>query len=472
MTVESDFSEGGCSMKRHYWMALVACVCSCSLAGTASGDGCDLTLNLIGDDLDLSTGITTNLGGVSVAYNSMANEYLVAWFDSRIEGQNDVYAQRVSAAGLLIGINASIIAGSNSQTDTSVAYNESNNRYFVTWRNQGGGPGSPGFNHAFGRVVSASGHPLTSEVDVSNAGLEATLAWNATDDEYVLEARNFAGGGAAGIYVRRVSNLGVPLGGNITVSTTGAPAPAGQIAYNGNANQLLATWRNQSNSDLRGRIINGDGSFAGSEFSISTVFPTSGLAASVAFDPVNDRYLVVFGTFSGGPVMGQFVTSSGALDGPLLTLVESTNTLNPFLARDGVNKVFLLAWRDGSSISAQLLSDQGSVLGDPAAIVAGSAVGNLRLAANTSDGGFIVAWKDNRNFADGHNDTFVQLVGVAIDSPCVGDLDCDGSVGVTDFLLLLAAWGTNPGGPPDFDGDGDVGINDFLELLARWGPCP
>ena len=150
----------------------------------------------------------------------------------------------------------------------------------------------------------------------------------------------------------------------------------------------------------------------------------------------------------------------------------STNTLNPFVARDGVNEVFLLAWRDGSSISAQLLSDQGSVLGDPAAIVAGSAVGNLRLAANTSDGGFIVAWKDNRNFAEGHNDTFVQLVGVAIDSPCVGDLDCDSSVGVTDFLLLLAVWGTNPGGPPDFDGDGDVGITDFLELLARWGPCP
>jgi hypothetical protein len=55
---------------------------------------------------------------------------------------------------------------------------------------------------------------------------------------------------------------------------------------------------------------------------------------------------------------------------------------------------------------------------------------------------------------------------------CPWDLDDDGSVGVTDFLLLLAAWGPNPGGPPDFDGDGDVGITDFLDLLANWGPCP
>jgi hypothetical protein len=29
-----------------------------------------------------------------------------------------------------------------------------------------------------------------------------------------------------------------------------------------------------------------------------------------------------------------------------------------------------------------------------------------------------------------------------------------------------------PGGPPDFDVDGTVGINDFLELLANWDDCP
>jgi hypothetical protein len=55
--------------------------------------------------------------------------------------------------------------------------------------------------------------------------------------------------------------------------------------------------------------------------------------------------------------------------------------------------------------------------------------------------------------------------------PCPWDLDDSGDVGITDFLLLLALWGTDPGGPPDFDGNGDVGVNDFLLLLAYWGPC-
>jgi hypothetical protein len=45
----------------------------------------------------------------------------------------------------------------------------------------------------------------------------------------------------------------------------------------------------------------------------------------------------------------------------------------------------------------------------------------------------------------------------------------DGSVGISDFLLLLAQWG-GPG-TCDIDGGG-VGIVDFLELLSNWGPCP
>jgi len=68
----------------------------------------------------------------------------------------------------------------------------------------------------------------------------------------------------------------------------------------------------------------------------------------------------------------------------------------------------------------------------------------------------------------------VRLVGtVSIEAlTCPWDLDADGDIGITDFLQMLAAWGTSPIGPPDFDGDGVVGIGDFLAMLANWGPCP
>ncbi|MHC4770157.1 MAG: choice-of-anchor Q domain-containing protein, partial [Planctomycetota bacterium] len=54
------------------------------------------------------------------------------------------------------------------------------------------------------------------------------------------------------------------------------------------------------------------------------------------------------------------------------------------------------------------------------------------------------------------------------------DLDGGDTVGVTDFLALLAAWGPcpqpcAPSCPADFDGNCVVGVTDFLVLLANWG---
>ena len=53
----------------------------------------------------------------------------------------------------------------------------------------------------------------------------------------------------------------------------------------------------------------------------------------------------------------------------------------------------------------------------------------------------------------------------------LGDVDYDCTVGIGDFLSLLAVWGPCPPTgpcPADFDGDGVVGIVDFLTLLANW----
>jgi subtilisin family serine protease len=53
----------------------------------------------------------------------------------------------------------------------------------------------------------------------------------------------------------------------------------------------------------------------------------------------------------------------------------------------------------------------------------------------------------------------------------LGDVDLDGTVGIVDFLALLAAWGAADGAlacTVDLNGDGDVGIQDMLILLFNW----
>ncbi|MHC4808977.1 MAG: M14 family zinc carboxypeptidase [Planctomycetota bacterium] len=49
------------------------------------------------------------------------------------------------------------------------------------------------------------------------------------------------------------------------------------------------------------------------------------------------------------------------------------------------------------------------------------------------------------------------------------DIDGDGSVGFTDLLAVLGAWGPCVGCTEDVDGDGLVGLSDLLEVLAAFG---
>ena len=115
------------------------------------------------------------------------------------------------------------------------------------------------------------------------------------------------------------------------------------------------------------------------------------------------------------------------------------------------------------------------------------------LLQNPGDGRLFDPWEmgQNQNFhEDPHDFGFIDVNGdgcldlfmglctgwrVFIQDPCAvdcpADLDRSGAVGVSDLLLLLAAWGTDPGGPPDFDGNGNVGVEDLLVLLGEWGPC-
>ncbi len=83
-------------------------------------------------------------------------------------------------------------------------------------------------------------------------------------------------------------------------------------------------------------------------------------------------------------------------------------------------------------------------------------------------------------FADGRIDNnqdrderdgavYEALVGVV---QCPWDPNADGIVGIVKLLELLAAWGSDPGGPPDFNGNGSVDITDMLMLMAAWGDCP
>ena len=86
-------------------------------------------------------------------------------------------------------------------------------------------------------------------------------------------------------------------------------------------------------------------------------------------------------------------------------------------------------------------------------------------AFNISDNGRFMIFK--AKLSGGDNGAFL----IDFDPPCPWDLDDNNDVRAEDLLILLDAWGPNPGHPADFDGNCNVGVSDLLALLGNWGPC-
>jgi len=54
---------------------------------------------------------------------------------------------------------------------------------------------------------------------------------------------------------------------------------------------------------------------------------------------------------------------------------------------------------------------------------------------------------------------------------CVGDLNGDLIVGVSDLLQVIDVWGNCDGCSEDLDGDGFVDVSDLLQIISLWGGC-
>jgi len=54
---------------------------------------------------------------------------------------------------------------------------------------------------------------------------------------------------------------------------------------------------------------------------------------------------------------------------------------------------------------------------------------------------------------------------------CIGDLNQDGMIGVTDLLQIINVWGSCQGCEEDLDENGIVDVSDLLQLISAWGEC-
>jgi len=467
------------------------------MGGTYMGDGTlcadvdcgpeppEAQLLLVGENLDLTTLSNCSAGYPTLAFNRQDDEFLLVWEEASLAAKTSIAAQRVSADGSLVGSPATIVLAEGWQVTPTTAYNVIDNEYMLAWRWQGGG-GDPDFNATLGQRFGADLTALgpVFQLTTTGVGFEGSLLHNPLVNEFVAVARRYSPE-PGGIFGSRIAGDAV-IDPSLEFDTIqgmgfGYPAPCGGAAYNSLDNQYLSTYAVQayptwSAFNVRGRLCDADGTMAGPPFEISFApnFRPFYHAATAAFDPNAGRYLVAYGDArSGLPLRGQFVGREGTLFGLPFALSEPmvAADVGPILAFDPVNDVYLLAWcenpiANSTRILVQLLAANGAPFGD-AIILTTTAYHMPFVGANANGGGFLVVWRDKRNYPTS-TDIYGQLIGVEI-SDCPADFDGDGDVDTADLLYLLANWGTPNG---DVDGDGDTDTSDLLALLAAWGDCP
>jgi hypothetical protein len=63
-----------------------------------------------------------------------------------------------------------------------------------------------------------------------------------------------------------------------------------------------------------------------------------------------------------------------------------------------------------------------------------------------------------------------QLEVITCGEACLGDLDGNGEVNISDLLSMIAAWGSDDP-TADLDGNGIVAVGDLLIAIGNWGTC-
>jgi len=203
---------------------------------------------------------------------SPSGAYVVAWTSAQ-NGDADIFAQRYSSAGSAVGgelaVNATTASG---QRDSAVAVSATGD-FIVVWTSYTNGSS----DDVMGRRFSSAGTPLANEFRVNSYtdGVQerASVSVSASGDFVVVWEDGGQDGSYGGVFGRRFSSAGSPLGTGFQVNayTMGFQStPA--VASKGDGD-FIATWTSAQgggSDDVWARLFSSTGAALSGEILVNT----------------------------------------------------------------------------------------------------------------------------------------------------------------------------------------------------------
>jgi RHS repeat-associated protein len=350
---------------------------------------------------------------VQVAYNADDDEYLVVWADYRSgAGNPDIFGQRVSGGGLLVGENITVTTAAYRQIEPRIAYGSG--RYLVAWRHYPGA--SDNYYDVYGQFLYANGQPAGSVLQIANNSgaldreTPTDVVYNATSGKFLVVWQDL-GNGNWDILGRHVATNGT-MDTAFQISWTVSQETSAAASYNPADDEYLVVW--DAGGDIAGRRLAGDGTLLGAVIDVA-LEEEQELAPDVAYTGAGGYTVVWFRKVdgSGSDVYGQAIASDGSLVGDnYLIAGEAQDEQNPRVVPDGSGGALVVWWRDntgagtGNDLYGRQLDGHGQVLESPFAILTDSDNQDQPALAGNGSGQYLLVWRDDRN---GDYDVYGQL---------------------------------------------------------------
>lgn len=372
----------------------------------------------------------------AVAYNTQDAEYLVVWQDwrNRDTTRFDIYARRVGAEGTLIGDDFPVTRQVLFQNYPHVAYNSTRNEYLVVWSDQRNTRTNG--SDIYGQRVSADGTLIGSDVAIATAPgpqLYPRVAYSPDADEYLVvwQDSRTARTTSTDVFGQRIDGDGSLLGSNFATSDSNGAQNQPDVTYSPDSRRYLVVWddeRNVAAVDVYAQLVTNAGTHDGANFPLSTA-SSSQENVNVSYNSSAGEFLVAWEdlrdySVTKTDIYGQRVGADGALRGGDISLsTGSSDEIEPILAFGANPSGYLLVWRDqrnepgtGGDIFGRALSGVGEQVGDEfeIAVEAGSQQ-RAHAAYDTASGEFLVVWRDPRSSLLRGRDVFAQRIGTRVE---------------------------------------------------------
>lgn len=366
----------------------------------------------------------------SLAYNSKWQEYLVVWQMGSSSG-NAIYGQRLSRQGAPLGTRYRITPDTSWNYYADVAYNPARDEYLLVYQVGAGGSAICGV-----RLDSIGGAIGGEECFGNTPGYgyyAPAVAYETNSGYYLIAWEKRWGTAYSGVEYRSFLGDGTAFGAVLELSGLLAYVHPSEpdIACVRTLNGCLVVWAQWYDSslvdrDIRGRRIHVDLGVAHNEGVPFGIHVTSNdefnpAIAAVAKTTGIGQYLVVCDYTQLDPplvaVAGRLVTDGGALDNWMVPGKRMDTNFFPSVAGSDSAQNYLVAWKDGENITAQIISTGGVLLGNRTTVFNGVSP-EYPAVVNGPTGDYLVAWHA-RYTAEYGQDVFGRLWGNRVFVPIV-----------------------------------------------------